>query len=287
MIHRVRAFTLIELLVVIAITAVLISLLAGAVSSARNKAKATVCRTRLRTIGQGLALYVNDNNHDTLGPARLPRLDEHRWRARIAGGVKYRPTFIALMATQIGIPPFDDPQASQTGIDRFGQPGDRQNYSSDAYVCPETGDWATPGCPTLSAWTPTAIGRFAPPRCARRRTAWWPPIAWVPRPPSRFPHAPGTKTIFPVTARAGVRHMPWTPTGRRFAADPTPAMPIPRMCSGWTVTWPGIAKASSVMSLTREVRCCWTGITASFTSMGSTRPGPRLVDTARAAVEKP
>jgi len=138
--RRTTGFTLIELLVVIAIIGVLIALLVSAISGARKQAKSTVCKTRLRTIGQGLALYTNDN-HDTLVPGRLPRLDENRWRTRIAGGVKYRPTFLALMATQIGIPPFDDPKASQTEIDRFGEPGDRQNYSSEAYVCPETADW--------------------------------------------------------------------------------------------------------------------------------------------------
>ena len=140
--HRIgAAFTLIELLVVIAIIAILISILLPALSAARGQAKATICATRLRTMGQGLVLYANVN-HDTLPPARLPKLDEDHWRFRVPGGAwKYRPTFLVMMATQLGLPPFADPQPSKTSIDMYDQPGDRQNYSSEQYVCPEVPDW--------------------------------------------------------------------------------------------------------------------------------------------------
>ena len=134
------AFTLIELLVVIAIIGLLVAILIPALSSARTQAKATLCLTNLRTMGQGLVLYGNDNS-DVLVPGRMPRIDDHRWRVRVKGGIKYRPTFLTMMASQIGLPPFDDPQPSKTTIDRFGQPGDRQNYSNQAYVCPEVADW--------------------------------------------------------------------------------------------------------------------------------------------------
>jgi prepilin-type N-terminal cleavage/methylation domain-containing protein/prepilin-type processing-associated H-X9-DG protein len=55
-----RAFTLIELLVVIAIIALLIGILLPALSSARSAAKTTANLNNLRSLGQGLALYVND-----------------------------------------------------------------------------------------------------------------------------------------------------------------------------------------------------------------------------------
>jgi len=133
-------FTLIEVLVITSIIGVLVSILMPAASHARAAAKSVICLTRLRTLDQGLVLYANAN-HDALPPARLPNLDDDRWRSRILGGLKYRPTFLALMANEVGLQPFNDPKPSRTEIDRFGQPGDRQNYASELYVCPETPDW--------------------------------------------------------------------------------------------------------------------------------------------------
>jgi prepilin-type processing-associated H-X9-DG protein len=127
-------------MVVVAIIGLLMAILVPALSSARRIAKSTVCLTRLRTAGQGLTLYANDN-HDVLVPARLPKINEEHWRLRVVGGVKYRPTFFTIMASQIGLQPFDDPQPSKSLVDRSGQPGDRQNYSNEAYVCPEVRDW--------------------------------------------------------------------------------------------------------------------------------------------------
>ncbi len=53
-----RAFTLIELLVVVAIIAVLITVLIPALSRARDRAKTVACNANLRSMGQGLTLYV-------------------------------------------------------------------------------------------------------------------------------------------------------------------------------------------------------------------------------------
>jgi len=58
---RRRGFTLIELLVVIAAIALLMALLAPALSRARKQAKATVCQARLKQWGTILALYAQDN----------------------------------------------------------------------------------------------------------------------------------------------------------------------------------------------------------------------------------
>ncbi len=138
--HAHNAFTLIELLVSIAIIGLLISILVPALSSARRSVKTAVCLTRLRTAGQGMVLYTNDYK-DVLPPGRLPKIDDDHWRIRVVGGIKYRPTFLTMIENQVGIPPFDDPQPSRTLIDRHGQPGDRQNFFSEQYVCPEVSHW--------------------------------------------------------------------------------------------------------------------------------------------------
>jgi prepilin-type processing-associated H-X9-DG protein len=71
----------------------------------------------------------------------MPKVDECNWYADIAGGQKYRPTFIAMMSKRIGVPPFEDPKACKTEIDVFGEPGDRQDYSESIYVCPSVHKW--------------------------------------------------------------------------------------------------------------------------------------------------
>jgi prepilin-type N-terminal cleavage/methylation domain-containing protein/prepilin-type processing-associated H-X9-DG protein len=133
-------FTLIELLVVVSIIAILISILLPSLSSARRRSRATICLSNLRNLGQGWVMYAN-HNFDQLVPGRLPKLDNDRWRAYIFGGWKYRPTFLALMGANVGVRAFDDPQASKTSTDCYGEAGDRQDYSSSVYVCPAVPDW--------------------------------------------------------------------------------------------------------------------------------------------------
>lgn len=64
---RLPAFTLIELLVVIAIIGVLATILLTGVQYARTMSKRAVCVSNLRAIGQGFALFLEDNNNVYFG----------------------------------------------------------------------------------------------------------------------------------------------------------------------------------------------------------------------------
>ncbi len=60
--HEERGFTLVELMVVMAIISLLMSILLPALGKAREQARRTVCLANLRSVGQGLYVYANENN---------------------------------------------------------------------------------------------------------------------------------------------------------------------------------------------------------------------------------
>jgi prepilin-type N-terminal cleavage/methylation domain-containing protein/prepilin-type processing-associated H-X9-DG protein len=62
-------FTLIELLVVIAIIALLAGIALTAYGSAMERAHSVKCLANLKNIGQGIALYLNDNDDDFFSKA--------------------------------------------------------------------------------------------------------------------------------------------------------------------------------------------------------------------------
>ena len=134
-------FTLVELLVVISIIALLIAILIPSMRHAREQGRSTLCLTRMHTLGQGVAMYALDHN-DALLPSRMPNLgDGINWQTEIAGGMKYRPTFIAMMGTYLNIPPFTHPSPVKSEVDPFGEKGDRQNYDDPTYTCPSVPTW--------------------------------------------------------------------------------------------------------------------------------------------------
>lgn len=62
MTHRVRGFTLLELIIAVGIIGLLIALLLPAVERAREQAIQVKCASNLRTIGQAIWLYANENH---------------------------------------------------------------------------------------------------------------------------------------------------------------------------------------------------------------------------------
>ena len=77
--HR-RGFTLIELLVVIAIIAILAAMLLPALSSAREKARQTVCKSNLRQLALVFVMYIGENE-GWYPPAAtdITSANTHRW----------------------------------------------------------------------------------------------------------------------------------------------------------------------------------------------------------------
>lgn len=125
---------------VVAITGLLLAILFPSLSRARQTAKTTQCLARLKAFGQAMASYATENE-DRLLPGRMPRVDDDNWKLPIKGGIKYRPTFLAMLGDQLGLQPFYDPKSKAGTYDRFREPSDRQNYQFEDFVCPVVDEW--------------------------------------------------------------------------------------------------------------------------------------------------
>jgi prepilin-type processing-associated H-X9-DG protein len=136
--RRGGGFTLLELMISIGVIVLLVGILFPFLGSAREHAKSTTCMANLRSIGQGMTLYANENE-DAMVPGRMPK----PWKIALEGGTKYRPTFLAMLRSQVGIPAFKRPldNDNPNEFDDEGQPSDRQNYAGEFFVCPIVRDW--------------------------------------------------------------------------------------------------------------------------------------------------
>lgn len=112
-----RAFTLIELLVVISIIVVLISILLPALGSSREAARSVKCQTNLRSIGQGLEMYMSQESKGLLPKVRP--LNE--------GSNTNDPSLLDILSKYVDAPsPYkNDGQADWVVSDPYRCPSDR------------------------------------------------------------------------------------------------------------------------------------------------------------------
>jgi prepilin-type N-terminal cleavage/methylation domain-containing protein/prepilin-type processing-associated H-X9-DG protein len=134
-----HAFTLIELLVVVAIIALLISILLPSLSQAKDQAITVVCKTRLRELYHGHALYAGDNkglfpDYDAwLWPrwsvvSTWTPTDSSKW---IEGGEIYR--YIKNKETYF-CPKDDKQRVRGSGVESIGSGGIRGEVPIHSYV---------------------------------------------------------------------------------------------------------------------------------------------------------
>ena len=139
------AFTLIELLTVISILALLIAILLPSLNSARQAAKAKVCLSHLKGIGNLFAIYL-DENDSRFPPVRLerPRASSALEQFYINDAQRAAPRWQWFLESDVGPVVEPHPFGEQiTSIGFFfdgspgtGKAGGPMQMTSELYTCP-------------------------------------------------------------------------------------------------------------------------------------------------------
>lgn len=144
-----RAFTLLELLTVIAILGLLMGILLPTLSSARRSAKANVCLSHLKGLGNSFVVYLNDND-DFFPPFRLERPEPSTEKVYVNSYKAGRPRWQWFLETDQG--PVIDPTPfhwltgtqgryfDDTTPARGGGRGGPRTLRVEAFTCPSLDD---------------------------------------------------------------------------------------------------------------------------------------------------
>ena len=95
------AFTILELLTVVAILGLLVSILLPSLTAARRSAKANVCISHLKGIGNAFTIYLNENE-DKLPPHRLESVPPGAIRPYINEFHRIAPRWQWFLQTDLG-----------------------------------------------------------------------------------------------------------------------------------------------------------------------------------------
>ena len=127
-----RGFSLIELLVVIGIIALLLGLLLPALASARESSRMINCANTLRTFGQGMVGYANDNDGLIVPPHQWPAYHHEVWAELVMGESAVWKNKAEGIYTDLALCP-SDPYEGRADPERYTRNSYLQNPSMSAY----------------------------------------------------------------------------------------------------------------------------------------------------------